>query len=120
MAVAELIKNIFSKKEEEKKTEPSIVDEIKKHMGLLAEKCQILNESFEEEKKEILALKAEADSIEESREILAAKLEPEVLGRITSVSSVCELAIAGKESPQSLKKEIASLKAKMNQRSALK
>ncbi|MCQ2241379.1 hypothetical protein [Treponema sp.] len=118
MAIANIIKNIFSKKEE-KSSGPSLVEEINRHMTLLVEKSGNLNENFESEKAEIASIAKEAASIKESKEILAAKLEQDILGRITAVSSACELAIAGK-SNDSVKKEISSLKAKMNQRSALK
>nr|WP_318710518.1 hypothetical protein [uncultured Treponema sp.] len=119
MALDNIIKSIFSKKEE-KPSGPSLVEEINRHMTLLVEKSGNLNETFETEKSEIGAIAREAALIKESKEILAAKLEQDILGRITAVSSACELAIAGKATSETVKKEIVSLKAKMNQRSALK
>lgn len=119
MALANIIKSIFSKKEE-KPSGPSLVEEINRHMSLLVDKSRNLNDSFESEKSEIAAIAKEAASIEESREILAAKLEQDILGRVTAVSSACELAIAGKATGETVKREINSLKAKMGQRSVLK
>lgn len=118
MAVADMIKNIFRKKEE-KPAGPSLIEQINRHMVLLVEKSGNLNDTFELEKAEIASIAEEAASIEESKEILAAKLEQDILGRITAVSSACEQAIAG-NARENVKKEISSLKAKMSQRSALK
>ena len=119
MALANIMKRIFSKKEE-KPSGPSLVEQINRHMSLLVDKSGNLNDSFESEKAEIAVIAKEAASIEESKEILAAKLEQDILGRVTAVSSACELAIAGKATCETVKKEIVSLKAKMGQRSALK
>ncbi|MBQ0040212.1 MAG: hypothetical protein KBS64_07295 [Treponema sp.] len=117
MSFADKIKSIFGK-EEAKPSRPSLVDQINVHMNLLVQKSGILNDQFAKEKADIAAIAAEASALKESKEILAAKLEQDILGRITAVSSACELAIAGKQ-PENVKKEISSLKAKMSQRSAL-
>lgn len=111
------IVNKFFKKDE-KSSGPSLVEQINSQMKLLVEKSGILNDQFESEKNEIASIALEAADLCESKEILAAKLEQDILGRITAVSSACELAIAGK-SRENVKKEISALKAKMGQRSAL-
>ena len=111
------IVNKFFKKDE-KSSGPSLVEQINSQMKLLVEKSGILNDQFESEKNEIVSIALEAADLGESKEILAAKLEQDILGRITAVSSACELAIAGK-SRENVKKEISALKAKMGQRSAL-
>ena len=111
------IVNKFFKKDE-KSSGPSLVEQINSQMKLLVEKSGILNDQFESEKNEIASIALEAADLGESKEILAAKLEQDILGRITAVSSACELAIAGK-SRENVKKEISVLKAKMGQRSAL-
>ena len=111
------IVNKFFKKDE-KSSGPSLVEQINSQMKLLVEKSGILNDQFESEKHEIASIALEAADLGESKEILAAKLEQDILGRITAVSSACELAIAGK-SRENVKKEISALKAKMGQRSAL-
>ena len=111
------IVNKFFKKDE-KSSGPSLVEQINSQMKLLVEKSGILNDQFESEKNEIASIALEAADLGESKEILAAKLEQDIRGRITAVSSACELAIAGK-SRENVKKEISALKAKMGQRSAL-
>lgn len=111
------IVNKFFKKDE-KSSGPSLVEQINSQMKLLVEKSGILNDQFESEKNEIASIALEAADLGESKEILAAKLEQDILGRITAVSSACELAIASK-SRENVKKEISALKAKMGQRSAL-
>lgn len=111
------IVNKFFKKDE-KSSGSSLVEQINSQMKLLVEKSGILNDQFESEKNEIASIALEAADLGESKEILAAKLEQDILGRITAVSSACELAIAGK-SRENVKKEISALKAKMGQRSAL-
>ena len=111
------IVNKFFKKDE-KSSGPSLVEQINSQMKLLVEKSGILNDQFESEKNEIASIALEAADLGESKEILAAKLEQDILGRITAVSSACELAIAGK-SRENVKKEISALKGKMGQRSAL-
>ena len=111
------IVNKFFKKDE-KSSGPSLVEQINSQMKLLVEKSGILNDQFESEKNEIASIALEAADLGESKEILAAKLEQDILGRITAVSSACELAIAGK-SRENVKKEISARKAKMGQRSAL-
>ena len=111
------IVNKFFKKDE-KSSGPSLVEQINSQMKLLVEKSGILNDQFESEKNEIASFALVAADLGESKEILAAKLEQDILGRITAVSSACELAIAGK-SRENVKKEISALKAKMGQRSAL-
>lgn len=115
-----LMEGIVNKffKEDEKSSGPSLVEQINSQMKLLVEKSGILNDQFESEKNEIASIALEAADLGESKEILAAKLEQDILGRITAVSSACELAIAGK-SRENVKKEISALKAKMGQRSAL-
>lgn len=118
MAINTILKRIFNKKEE-KISSPSLIEEINKHVSLLVEKSKNLNENFEEEKTEILEIAKEAANIKESKEILAAKLEQDILGRITATSSACESGIAGKVNIN-IKKEISLLKAKLSQRSALK
>ena len=120
MAFSDFIKGIFKteKKESAKSTSPSLVDQIRTQMELLVEKSGNLNDLYSVEKRQIIQLSGEASLMEESNEILAAKLEQDILGRITAVSSACELAIAGK-SRENVKKEISALKAKMGQRSAL-
>lgn len=118
MPVSGFFSSLFAKKEK-KPSGPSLVDQINYQMKLLVEKSGNLNDLYEAEKKSIFNLSQEAAGIQESDEILAAKLEQDILGRITAVSSACELAIAGKQ-PDAVKREINSLKAKLSQRSALK
>ncbi len=112
-----IVNKLFRK--DEKSAGPSLVEQINSQMKLLVAKSGILNDQFESEKKEIASIAEEASALGESKEILAAKLEQDILGRITAVSSACELAIAGK-ARENVKKEISALKAKMGQRSALK
>lgn len=118
------LKNFFNgifgkeKKEEKKSAFPSLVEQIRIQMNLLVEKSGNLNDQFAEEKRDIVLLAGEASFMEQSQEILAAKLEQDILGRITAVSSACDFALSDKEN--TVKKEIASLKAKMSQRCALK
>ena len=86
------IVNKFFKKDE-KSSGPSLVEQINSQMKLLVEKSGILNDQFESEKNEIASIALEAADLGESKEILAAKLEQDILGRITAVSSACELGL---------------------------
>ena len=112
------IVNKFFKKDE-KSSGPSLVEQINSQMKLLVEKSGILNDQFESEKNEIASIALEAADLGESKEILAAKLEQDILGRITAVSSACDLALSGTRG-DGVKKEIANLSAKISQRCALR
>ena len=121
MAFSDFIKGIFKaeKKESAKSTSPSLVDQIRTQMELLVEKSGNFNDLYSVEKRQIIQLSGEASLMEESNEILAAKLEQDILGRITAVSSACDLALSGTRG-DGVKKEIANLSAKISQRCALR
>ena len=52
------------------------------------------------------------------KDIFSAKLEQEILGKITTASSACEASLVGK-GDNNLKEAVASLKTVINQRTAL-
>ncbi len=84
------------------------------------QKANNLNDQqFEDEKKEITKIAEIAASIKISRKIFSVKLEQEILGHITTVSSACDSLLSG-SSETGIKSEISALKAAITQRASLK
>lgn len=114
MGVLETIKGVFGRKDEELTT-VSLCQQINSSMELLLQKSGNLNDSFEEEKAEIAKLKEEVEKLGPSKEILAAKLEQDILGRLTTVSFACDKALMGKDDGE-VKKSLYHLKTGIQQR----
>ena len=74
---------------------------------------------LDEEKKQIAELAEEAKKIGGSPEIFSAKLEQDILGNITAVSSACDSVLSG-SNESAVKETLASLKTVLAQRMALK
>lgn len=107
------------KKSEEKNNEPSLIDKINLYMDLLLQKSSMLNNDYETEKQLIVDLAEEAKAFKIiDKDIFSAKLEQEILGKITTASSACEASLVGK-GDDNLKEAVASLKTVINQRTAL-
>lgn len=117
MGIAHFVKSIFKKPEEQKKTSDSLLDRINASMELLVQKSRNLNDQFSEEKEEIMRIAEDARSIRESEEIFSAKLEQDILGNITAVSSACDAALSGR-SQCAVKESLLQLKAVVAQRLA--
>lgn len=112
------VKSIFKKSEKEEKAS-SLLDRINASMELLVQKSRNLNEQFSQEKEEIMRIAEDARRIQESGEIFSAKLEQDILGNITAVSSACEAVLSGR-SRSAVKESLAPLKAAVAQRLAAK
>lgn len=114
MSIANFVRNMFSG-DQKKSTEPTLLERIISAMAVLETKSELLNSSFDAEKKEIVSLKNEVENIEDSAEIAIAKVETQILGEITAVSSACDLALTGRDN-DSLKKTVARLRNTVRQR----
>lgn len=118
MRITDFMKRLFQKSG--KKNENSgLLDRINLSMNLLVQKSQNLNSQFDEEKKQIAELAEEAKKLAGSPEIFSAKLEQDILGNITAVSSACDSVLSG-SNESAVKETLASLKTVLAQRMALK
>lgn len=107
------------KKSEEKNSEPSLIDKINSYMDLLLQKSSMLNSDYDAEKQLIVELVEETKAFKIiDKDIFSAKLEQDILGKITTASSACESSLVGKDH-DTLKAAIAALKTVINQRTAL-
>ncbi len=115
------ILNFFrkAKKSAGENPDDSLLSRINFSMDLLVQKSQNLGEQFAGQKKEIEEIAAEAKKIRQSDEIFSAKLEQDILGNITAVSSACDDMLSGREISAE-KNPLASLKTSVSQRRALK
>ncbi|MGN0728993.1 hypothetical protein [Treponema sp.] len=118
MGIANFVKNFFYKSKR-KNQKSGLLDRIHISMELLVQKSENLNSQFNEEKKQIEELALEAGKIVSSDEIFSAKLEQDILGNITAVSSACDSALSGGNN-SAVKEALASLKTVISQRIALK
>ena len=116
MGIANLFKG-FSKKGK-MEGESGLLDQINFSMDLLVQKSRNLNSQFEDEKKQIAEIADTARTIRDSGVIFSAKLEQDILGKITAVSSVCDAVLAGRP-VNNMQQTIESLKAAISQRLAL-
>lgn len=118
MKITDFMKRLFQKSGN-KKENSDLLERIDLSMNLLVQKSQNLNSQFDEEKKQIAELAEEAKKIAGSNEIFSAKLEQDILGNITAVSSACDSVLSG-SNESAVKETLASLKTVLAQRKALK
>lgn len=116
MGIANLFKG-FSKKGK-MEGESGLLEQINFSMDLLVQKSRNLNSQFEAEKQQIADIANTARTIRESGVIFSAKLEQDILGKITAVSSVCDAVLAGRP-VNTMQQSIEALKAAISQRLAL-
>ena len=116
MGIANLFKGFFKKGKMEGGS--VLLERINFSMDLLVQKSRNLNSQFEDEKQQIADIANTARTIRESSVIFSAKLEQDILGKITAVSSVCDAVLAGRPN-KTMKQSIESLKAAVSQRLAL-
>ena len=118
MKITDFMKRVFQKSGK-KKENSGLLDRINLSMNLLVQKSQNLNSQFDEEKNQISELAEEAKKLASSNEIFSAKLEQDILGNITAVSSACDSVLSG-SNESAIKETLASLKTVLAQRMALK
>ena len=87
-------------------------------MARLVHKAQTLNSSWQKEKDTLQMLMQTISGFVLSDEIASAKMEQDILGKITAVSSACDRAIAG-NSDVDLSAQVQSLVTAVNQRKAI-
>jgi len=119
------LKNIFSKSfkqsEKSKKEDEAncvLLKQIASSMEELCSKAQMMNDSCKEQKDNIQSIKAELNELTGLSNITAAKMEQDILGKITAVSSSCDTVLSGGTN-EDLKKQLSSLMSSVNQRKAL-
>ena len=116
MGIANLFKGLFKKHKMEGGS--VLLERINFSMDLLVQKSRNLNSQYEDEKKQIAEIAQTARTIRESSVIFSAKLEQDILGKITAVSSVCDAVLAGRQG-KSMKQSVEALKTAISQRLAL-
>ncbi len=115
MSVSGIFK-IFSKK-----NNPAVsafLNQITESMDELVKKSATLSDGFSEEKKLILQIKNEINSISPDDNPTAKKFEYAILEKLTLTNSLCEKAITGKDS-KDFKSSVLILKNIVNQRKNL-
>lgn len=116
MSLKDFMKNIFSGRTEEKKSDrPTLIDQIIQSMDLLLQKTDSLNDTYAEEKSALNKIFGEVKSFSPVQDIASAKYEQDILGKITATSTECDAVISGKQGAN-LKKPIAALQISVTSR----
>ncbi len=93
----------------------SLVDQIDMNLETILVKSANLGSQFEEEKKEIEKLREDFKKVSESKDLFSAKLEQDILGKITAFSSDCDKSLSGDENCN-IKESLGALKTAIAQR----
>lgn len=120
MTLKELFTNKIKGSGKSKNNEDNCVllKQIVSSMQELNTKALCMNDSFSEEKESILRLAENVKELKGLDNITAAKMEQDILCRITMVSSGCDTVLSG-GSGEELKKQLTALISSYNQRKAL-
>ena len=84
-------------------------------MGILVQKTDSLNDSYEVAKTALKRIYASVQTFVTVDDIASAKYEQEILGRITKVSTACDAAIVGK-TDSNIENAIGDLQAAVTSR----
>ncbi len=109
-------KNLFNKKKKQTSSDTLII-KICSSLELLLEKSTTLNENFNEEKNKLQTMNEKSKLLVPIEEILSAKMEQELLTKITSTSFACDMALTGSEND--FCENLNALETLLNQRLAL-
>lgn len=118
MILKKLADSLFNKDSKSEKTSSldiSLIERIVSTMETLNLKSTNLNDSFSEEKTKIAQINDLVKSFVMVDEIQAAKLEQEILGKITVLSFACDSVLAGGEANQ-VKQALSALNINIQQR----
>ncbi len=114
-----IFSTIFGK-DDSKKKEPSLIDQIFSSTSLLEQKSEMLNDSWAEQKGRIKEISAEMRLFTDSNEIAAAKFEQDILGKLTAVSTACDGAISGKQNAKiTLDRQLNELVTSVHSRTSI-
>lgn len=106
------------RKENQKQSEKAVV-QMCNQFETLAFKATSLNESYIEQKNLIESLRDQVKNIVPLTDIGAAKIEQDIICKITMVSSLCDSVIAGNDGTEFVK-QVQALEVLVKQRSVLK
>lgn len=95
-----------------------LIRDIRRSLQAFSQKASAMNGSYEQEKRQIALLLDAAGQLEPSSDITAAKLEQDILMRITETSSACDSVIVGKDGAE-FRQRLSSLQQLVRQRGAL-
>lgn len=95
-----------------------LITDIRASMHAFSQKASAMNGSYEQEKRTIAALEEAAGKLEPSSAITAAKMEQDILMRITEASSACDSVIVGRDGAE-FRKRLSALELLVRQRGKL-
>ena len=123
MSIADFFGNLFKTKKRRSNDNPespltaNSLERIKYAMGRLVQKAATLNDSWQEQKTALVQIQQITDTFVLSSEIASAKMEQDILGKITAVSSSCDRVIAGNKDVD-FAAQVQALQTVVNQRKA--
>ncbi len=123
MSIADFFGNLFKTKKRRSNDNPespltaNSLERIKYAMGRLVQKAATLNDSWQEQKTALVQIQQITDTFVLSNEIASAKMEQDILGKITAVSSSCDRVIAGNKDVD-FAAQVQALQTVVNQRKA--